>query len=221
MGDDRILRNGEQLVVCSNADMDEWEVKDKRKTVIYINNEAWRLVGKQFFAKNEVRYLLEPWPDAMREIPGRVIRYDEKYIRSRDKALKKIRLESWTYPIFYVLSPLIGLLPSPVKSRIESNFGLSARDATFASLFIELLLIIVSTPLFVLITATAADRSQDSNMVYIAILNSVLHEIVLLLILIIDLAIRYSSYLRDDRSPLGAFEWIWSWIYRKKHMIFK
>jgi hypothetical protein len=196
--------------------MDEWEVQDKRKTVVYINNEAWRLVGEQFYAKNEVRYLLEPWPDAMREIPGRVIRYGEKYVKSRDEAFKKMRLESWTYPIFYVLSPLIGLLPSPVKSQIESIFGLSARDATLASLFIELLLIFSSVALFVLITATAADQAKDPNMVYIAVLNNVLHEIVLVLILIIDLAIRYSSYLRDDRSPLGAFEWIWSWIYRKK-----
>ena len=215
VGDDSILRNGEQLVVCSKADMDEWEVREKRKTVIYINNEAWHVVGKQFYAKDEVRYLLDPCLDVTREIPGRIIRYNDEYVRARDEAEKKRRMESWTYPVFYLLTPLIGFLPSCVKAKIESNYGVSARNATLISIFIELLLFFASVGLFVLITATAADQSSG-GFIYVAVVNSLIHEIVLFLILLIDIAMRYGSYLRDDISPWGAFEWVWSWIRRKK-----
>jgi hypothetical protein len=36
VGEDRILRHGEQLVVCSKVDMDGWRVQETRKTAIII-----------------------------------------------------------------------------------------------------------------------------------------------------------------------------------------
>jgi len=144
VGEDVILRKGERLVVCSKVDMDEWEIGEIRKTAIYINDESWFIVGKQFSASGEVRYLLEPWLDAMREIPGRVIRYDEEYVRARDEAEKKKRFESRIYPILYLMSGLIGFLPSGVKAKIEAKFGVSARNTTIISIFIELLLFFLS-----------------------------------------------------------------------------
>ena len=108
IGEDRILRKGKQLVVCSKVDMGEWKVREIRKTVIYINDEAWCLVAKQFSAKEEVRYILDPWPDIASEIPGRIIRYDEEYVSARDNAVKKMRLEA-----------RIG--PTAVQNRFEKS----------------------------------------------------------------------------------------------------
>ena len=219
MGVDRILRNGEQLVVCSKADMDEWEVQEKRKTVIYINNEVWRLVGKQFYTKNEVRYLLEPWPDAMREIPGRVIRYGEKYVKSRDEALRKMMFTSRISIVLYLLTPLIGFLPSPVKTKIEADFGIPARSATFISIYIELLLFFALGALIQIFSYGGLMGQQlsehGSGIDPTFFVKNLPFSITSLLVLLSDLVLRYSSYLRDEHSPLGVFEWIWAWIYPK------
>jgi len=189
LGEDRILRKGERLSVYSKVDMDEWQVRQNRKTIICINDDVWHIVGKQFSA-NEVCYLLEPWTDLTNEIPGRIIRYDEEYVRNRDEALKKRRLKNRIGSVLYHMRFLTGFLPSGTKAGIETDFGVSARDATMISIIIELLLFFASTGLWLLISAIDV-------------------FIVFTIILFTDIIIRYGSYLRDDRSPLGLFEWVW------------
>ena len=215
VGNDRLLRKGNQLVVCSKADMDEWEVRQTRKTAIYINDEAWCLVGKEFSSKKELRYLLDPWPDIIREIPGRVIRYDEEYVRTRDEAVKKMRLESGIYPVLYIMKPLIGFLPSRVKIKIEEVSGISARNATRISIFIELLLFFSSGALLQ-ISAFGFMYGFHVSEYARKFVSFIPGFIALTLVIFIDLVIRYGSYLREEYSPLGALEWLWSWTRRKK-----
>jgi len=202
IGEDRILRKGKQLVVCSKVDMGEWKVREIRKTVIYINDEAWCLVAKQFSAKEEVRYILDPWPDIASEIPGRIIRYDEEYVSARDNAVKKMRLEARIGPFLYLMSPLIGFLPSRIKAKIEANFGVSARSATLASIIVELLLCFIWVGAFLQIFANLIMLIPGSAKLLLALIVSVL-------IVFIDLVMRYNSYLREDQSPLGMLEWVW------------
>jgi len=219
VGRDVILRKGEQLVVCSKMDMDEWEVGDMRKTAIYINDEYWFIIGKQFSSTGEVRYLLDPWHDAMREIPRRVIRYDENYVSARDEVEKARRLESSIYPILHILRGLIGFLPSGVKGKIEDKFGVSARGATIISIFIELLLFFVLC-VWLIYAFGVFYASQQGRFIYAAAVIEALYKYIpafLLppLILLIDIAMRYGSYLREEVNPLGAFEWVWAWIWRR------
>jgi hypothetical protein len=195
------VRRGEQLIVCSKVDMDDWQIQQNRKTAIYINDEAWCLVGKQYMAAKEVRYLLEPWPELQKEIPGRRIKYDEEYVKARNEARGKSKIE----PVLYHLRALIGFLPSRVKSRIEANLGIPARNATFISIIIELLLFFVSGAFLQIFTYGA--MRHPALVVYIPVF------IVLTPVIFVDLVMRYNSYLRDDASPLGAFEWV---IRRKK-----
>jgi len=189
--------------------MDEWDVRHNRKTVVYINDEAWCLVEKQFFGKKEVRYILDPWPGM--EIPGRMIRYGEEYVSNRDEALKRMRLESWLYPVLYVLKPLIGFLPSGVKAKIENVSGVSAREATMISILVEIFLFFASAIFGLVISA---DGVPAHNAIY-WMGKIVFIQIVFLLLLLIDMLARYGSYLRDEGRPLGLFEWTWSWIGRR------
>jgi hypothetical protein len=200
VGEDRILRRGEQLLVCSNVDMDEWQVRQTRKTAIYINDEAWCLVGKQYTATNKVRYLLDPWPNQAKEIPGRRIRYDEEYVRARNEAEKKRKIESGIGPILYHLRAFVGFLPSCVKTRIESHFGVPARNATFVSIIVELFLFFVLGALLQILVYGAMRAPQ--LVIFIPPL------IVLVPVLFVDMAMRYHSYLREDASPWGLFEWV-------------
>jgi hypothetical protein len=203
IGNDTIMRRGEQLIICSKVDMHDWQVQQIRKTAIYVDDEAWCLVGKQHTATKEVRYLLDFWPDLIREIPGRRIRYDEAYVRARNEAAKKRRLEVGIGPILYHLRAVIGFLPSRVKSKIETVFGIPARNATLISILIEL-------PLFFVLGAflqifVYGSMHAPNLVVFIPTF------IVLVPILFVDLIMRYHSYLREDASPLGALEWIVRW----------
>jgi hypothetical protein len=200
VGEDRIFRRGEKLLVCSKVDMDEWQVQQTRKTAIYINDEAWCLVGKQYTAAKEVRYLLDPWPNPSIEIPGRRIRYDEEYVRARNEAEKKGKIASGIGPILCHLSAFIGFLPSRVKTRIESDFGVSARNATFASIIVELFLFFVLGALLQILVYGAMRAPQ--LVIFIPPL------IVLVPVLFVDMVMRYHNYLREDASPWGLFEWV-------------
>ena len=203
IGSDTLLRKGDQLIVCSRADMDEWQIRQTRKTIIQINGEDWCLVGKQYTAAKEVRYFLDPWPDLIKEIPGRRIRYDEEYVRARNEAMNKRRLESRIGPILHYLKPLIGFLPSCVKLRIESDFGIPARNATFMSIIVELLLFFMLGAFVQIFTYGA--MQAPALVVFIPTF------IVPVPILFADLVMRYSSYLREDASPLGLLEWVGKW----------
>jgi hypothetical protein len=200
MGGDRLERRGEQLVVCSKTDMEEWQVQHTRKTLIWINDVAWRLAGKQQTSTGEVHYLLELWPEGTNEIPGRRIRYDEEYARIRDEAIRKSRLESGVGRIIYHARALIGFLPSRVKSKIELNFGVSSRNASRASILLEMLLFFASGA-YLQIFAYAAMRVPE--LVYF-----IPCFIVLTPALFVDLVMRYHSFLREDASPWGLFEWM-------------
>jgi hypothetical protein len=200
VGDDRIKRRGEQLVVCSKVDMDEWQIQQYRKTAIYINDEVWCLVGKQYMAAKEVRYLLDPWPELLKEIPGRRIRYDEEYVKARTEAERKRKIEAGVGPVLHHFKALIGFLPSRVKSRIQASFGVPARNATFISIIIELFLFFVLGAFLQIFTFGA--MRQPGLAVYIPVF------IVLVPVLFVDLVMRYNSYIREDASPLGVFEWV-------------
>jgi hypothetical protein len=200
VGDDRIMQRGEQLIVCSKVNMDEWQIQQNRKTVIFINDEAWCLVGKQYTAAKEVHYLLDPWPEHLYQIPGRRIRYDDEYVRARSEAEKRRKIEGRFGPILYHLRAITGFLPSRVKSNIEERFGVPARNSTFLSIIVELCLFFVFGA-FLQIFAFGSMR-QPGLVLHVPLL------IVLVVTTFVDLVMRYDSYLREDASPLGVFEWV-------------
>jgi hypothetical protein len=210
VGEDRVVRRGKQLVVHSNVDMEEWQIQQTRKTAIYICDEAWCLVEKQYAAANKVRYLLDPWPENSHQIPGRRIRYDEEYVRARSEAQRKRRIEEGVGPVLYHLRVFIGLLPSGIKSRIEANFGVPARNATFLSIILELMAFFMLGAMLQIFVVGA--------MLHPLLVFSIPIYIVLIISISLDLVMRYHSYARDDASPWGLFEWTVGWIFDAKNL---
>jgi len=200
VGDDRVVRKGNQLLVYSKVDMEEWQIQQTRKTAVYINDEAWCLVEKQIVGAKTVRYLLEPWSENSHQIPGRRIRYDEEYVRARNEALRKRRIEAGVRPILYHLRAVVGLLPSRLKSRIESEFGVPARNATFLSIILELIVFFVLGAILQVFVFGAMENPL--------LIFGVPLFIGLVIPVFADLTMRYHSYLRDDASPWGMFEWV-------------
>jgi|WetSurMetagenome_2_1015567.scaffolds.fasta_scaffold161630_2 hypothetical protein len=211
VGEDRIVRRGTQLLVCSKVDMEEWQIQQTRKTAIYIDDEAWCLVEKRYVAANEVRYLLDPWPENSHQIPGRRIRYDEAYVRARNETLRKKRIENGAGPVLYHLRAVVGLLPSGIKSMIEANFGVPVRNATFLSIILELMVFFMLGAMLLIFVVGA--------MLHPLLVFSVPIFIVLIVSISLDLVMRYHSYVREDASPWGLFEWVVGWIMGAKNLL--
>jgi hypothetical protein len=200
VGEDRILRHGEQLVVCSKVDMDGWRVQETRKTAIIIDDEVWCLVGKQNTDNKEIHYILEPYSDYLSQLPGRRIRYDEEYVRACKEADEKKKIEERSDTFLYPFRGLIGFLPSYRKAAIEKKFGLPARNATIASIMIEFyILVLLGFFWWVFILV--------GPVVYLAYLS--------VIVLFVDIIFRYGSYFRDDAIQYGFLEWFFLFLCRK------
>lgn len=199
-GEDRIIRQGEHLVICSKVDMDDWQIRGTRKTAILIDDEIWCLVGKQFSATNEIHYILEPYSDYLSQLPGRRIRYDEDYVRDRAEVDKKRKTEARSEPFLYPFRWFIGFLPSHRKAAIEKKYGLPARNATSGSITVEFVLCVLL-----------------GHFWWVSILFGPLVVPVYLttVILLIDIVFRYGSYFREDASPYGFLEWFFVFLHRK------
>jgi len=205
-GTDRIVPRGDKLVVYSNVDMHDWQVRRYRRPAIIVDGVTYFVAKRETGENKEIRYVLEPWPESFRDLAGRRIHYDEEYVRARDAARAQMRRRDLAYSFLLALKPFIGLMPSATKLRIEAKFGISARSATFFSLWLEICIFLA---LGVLVSALAY-----ANMYAIAASGTMVGPYLLLRLilvevaLLVDLIMRYSSYLREDPSPCGFYEWI-------------
>ena len=200
VGQDRIIRQGGRLVVCSNVDMDEWQVQGTRKTAIIIDDEVWCLVGKQYTDTNNVQYFLEPYSDYLSQLPGRRIRYDEEYVRTWEEADKKRKLEYRGDILLYPFKGIIGFLPSRLKAAIEKKFGIPAMNATLISIMIEFFIFVVF---------------GFFGWVFYIFVPPLSWVYWIVPMLFVDLIFRYDSYFREDASPLGFYEWFFRFLYRR------
>ena len=201
IGEDRILRQGENLVVCSRVEMEDWQLHGTRKTAILIDDGIWCFVGKEFMDNGEIHYILEPYSDYVSQIPGRRIRYDENYVKTRSETDMKREMEDKGDLYLYPLRSFIGFLPSRRKAAIEKKYGLPARNATFASIMMEFYLSVLLGFFWWVFVAVS------DTLCILAYLS--------VIVLIIDIIFRYGSYFRDDSSPLGFMEWLVKFLKRK------
>jgi hypothetical protein len=204
-GRDRIFRHGNRLIIIAAADMPEWEVRKNRKIAILVGTTIWWIAGKEGSGRGSVRYTLEPWDEYLNQIPGRTIRYDAEYVGQRDEDLKSRSICKRRSDALVLLKPLIGFLPSKIKVRIEDRYDISARSATFVSLFVQLLVFFglgAGVEIFAFAGLRGAIQGMDAGLAFLAC------AIPLLLVLLADMMMRYHNYLSETRSPYGFCEWI-------------
>ena len=207
-GQDRVTSRGEQLVVHSATDMPDWQVQQNRRTAIIIGDQVWCLAGKEISETGGVRYILDPWPEYVNQIPGRRIRYGAEYVESRDKEEKMKKLRSRQAAFLQPFRMFIGFLPSAVKSTIEERYGISARSSTSISIWIELALFFPAGTLATIFFFTGMHQVAETNDLGTVSIDPHIIWMLISIVLIVDVVVRYDSYWRDDRSPYGFAEWL-------------
>jgi hypothetical protein len=194
IGSDYVGREGGYLVIYASVDMADWYVREYRKTAIFFEGERYFIASKSLLGDGRIRYVLEPWPDHLLDLPSGTICYDENYVRSRDEALKQIENSEYTRLFLLPLYPLIGFLPSSLKLEIEDRYGIDAYRATVYSLWIEYLCLFVHGALLVVATFTT--------------MFNVFYLLGVIFLLLPDTLLRYDHTQKESNSPFGFYEWL-------------
>jgi hypothetical protein len=182
--------------------MPDWQARKYRRIAVVLKGSTYFIAGKETFDRRTTRYVLEPWPESHNELPGKTIQYDENYVRTRDRARWEGRRREIESFILRPLKPLIGFLPSNIKTRIDARWGISARSATFFSLWAEMfgfLAIGVANMINVYAHLRSAGILTPGQVAILLPIEG---------LLLIDLAVRYGNYLSAARAQYGIGEWI-------------
>jgi len=217
-GNDRVYRRGENLIVRSATENPYWEVREYRKIAVLIGDDVWCVSSKETVGKHSVRYTLDPWPEHLHQIAGRKFRYDAEYVRKRDEAEKQKRRRNLIAFMLLHFRLLIGFLPSCIKIYIDEEFGISARSASLASIVLEFFIFIAVGVLTFIFSIVGFYSVQFFK------INLVVVLIMSMMVLSMDLVIRYGSYLRENSMPPGFCEWAFIpllWCYKGLRSFFR
>jgi hypothetical protein len=204
VGPDRLYKTRDRLVVTSRDDMPDWSVRAYRRTQIVFDEQPYFVARRDGPADGRFTYVLEPWTEELRDLPGKVIHYDGAYVAERDSVAERQSKLEMGRLLLLPFTPLVGLLFSRTKLRVEQVFGISARRATFLSIWFELA---------VFFMLGLAAWAQTYGGLYATATGGTLEvplgaASALDIVVLIDVVMRYSSMLRDDPAPIGFLEWV-------------
>ena len=201
IGADRVTVTGDRLVVVARVAMDGWEPSRYRPALIRFDGRTWRVTGKSAGASGAMRYELAAWQPADGEVTGRTIEYTPDYVALRDHSRSLVQRRGYVVIVLRWLSPLVGFLPARTKGRFEALYGLDPVASTFHSVFLEFLIAIgsfVLASIGQMVRGLAGVSAGWNAWLFFAIG----------LVVVIDGSMRYSRILREERPPVGFFEWI-------------
>ncbi len=194
LGSDRLWREGGQLVVDTEAEMDGWEVRHYRKTRVHFDRVAYQILRQEVMQHGGVRYHLEPWPQDLADAPAHEIHYGLAYVEARDAARRVLVRRSVGGELLLPLYPLLGLLPSRWKAALQLRYGLHPRTMTAWSLRLEYVGILLDGAFLAIHAITGRFDA--------------FYLVAVLVILIPDAWMRYDSLLAEDAYPPGFYEWL-------------
>lgn len=179
------------LVIYSKRDMSDWVVREFKRPAIWFKGHKFYLRAKSAAEKPFCwRYTLWPWTAEMLEMPSYEIDYDEDYVRAREAEFKDGATMDAVHWSLMPVYPLLGFLWSGVKDWLQ-DYGFNPRSVTSASVMLEF-----GITLFLGIYVGWLGGASFFNHL-------------LLLVLAMDVVVRYDAVLGDKPRQLGFLEWCW------------
>ena len=194
---DRVVHRPGYLVVYASMGMPDWREPGFRKTMVVFRDVSYFVRSADPLGGSRWRYALEPWPAGSTELPLRVIRYGEDYIKLRDASVS--RPVGCVGLLVVLMAPLLGFVPRRVKAVLQSRFQLNPLSITRYS--------IITGWAFVLNGAYWIIRDQCGGAA-----AGVPQWVLLLgtagLILLPDLLVRTLHWWQENPQPFGLYEWL-------------
>ncbi|HEX5071218.1 MAG TPA: hypothetical protein VFV78_13465 [Vicinamibacterales bacterium] len=188
------------MVVSTPVEMPDWEMTQHRIALIHFDGKSWRVAGKTS-AGGRILYQLAPWAPADEYVIGRQIEYNAAYVAARDRHIVATRRTGHVAFLVRCASPLIGFLPARTKEQLEARYGLDPVSATFQSVFLELLVTLCSLVMVVIGIFALGMAGSTAGL-------SVKSFLALAIIAAVDGSVRYGRILREERPPVGFYEWL-------------
>ena len=201
IGSDRVLVWRDRLVIESPIDMEFWEVRTYRHTLIRFRGREWRIVRTGTGSRKTARYELEPWTPRPTELIGPTCDYGPAFVKQRARDYAESRRRTAVGMFLMLLLPLVGMLGSETKRLIEERYAIGAIAATRASLYFEVVLVLASATLLLIgVFVVGLQNPTPWPLSPLAVGALVLPP---------DLLIRYDRLIRDEQYPPGFYQWVW------------
>lgn len=203
VGSDRLVRKGAGLVVYSDADMDEWEVRRYRRIAIDFEGRRYVVSRRDSLPGGAFAYVLEPWPAGLDDDPAAAIEYSPAYVARRDAGRRANRRGTRRRGALLFLLPLVGLLPSGMKARLHDAYGINPQTATLVSLWGEYVVLLACGLLMsVFMMARAYGGGSPAGA------PSLRSLALLAVVVLVDAIFRTGSILEAVPDPPGFYEWL-------------
>ena len=208
-GSDKIKLEENNLIIVSPVDMEDWRVTQYRKLEVVFQERSYCLVSKKRRDDRRWYYELEPWPEDMGMFPGRTILYDLDYVQDRDKSRRLGRVFGGVGLFLLPLKPLLGLLWSNTKLKLNDRFGVHPLSATNQSLFLEFFLGFGGM-VFMLIMLFASSLGKQ----VVVPVHMLLYILFGVAIVTLDAIMRWGKALRGVMTQYGFYEWLFAPLFR-------
>ena len=199
IGRDIVVVQDARVVVITNVEMPDWEVRQHRAPVIRFDGRTWQVAGRTT-ADGKIRYELAPWTEVDERVMGREIEYGAAYVAARDRHVLDARRSNRVTSLLRIVSPFIGFLPARTKGRLEAAYGVDPVSTTFQSVFLEFLVAICAFALIAIGVGVLGFGGVSSGL-------NIWVTVVIGLVSAIDGSTRYSRILGEERPPPGFLEW--------------
>jgi hypothetical protein len=221
VGGDRVTISDQETVIEVRHPLPDWDVREINHVPVYVEDRKYYLVEKR---KAElpyaIRYLLKPWPEYQGTNATNFLSFDTEVLRDRDARLREDRLQELGRAFLLPFYPLLGMLWSGTQNRL-TRFGFLPHAMSGFSIF-TIFSLVFGQAVFAVIMLNTSLRTGKvmiggflraiapgdyMQLGPVAIPITVL-DISLLVMLLVDVIVRYSQYLRDDQWCGGFLEWL-------------
>jgi hypothetical protein len=221
IGPDQVTITDREVVIESRHEMPEWKVSAMNAPAIYFDDKKYFLkeIGE---AKPPYafRYVLQPWPEGKIANAKMFHTYNAEAVAERDADRHGETLNGIMWVCLLPCYPLLGLFWSRTQQRFL-RFGYVSRTITGLSIFTTFGLLLTEGSFIALLLQASA---RSGNMMIGGIIRAMvgrnylalgpvsvpvgLFDVLLVLMLVADLCIRYTCYLREDQWTGGFLEWL-------------
>lgn len=221
IGRDQVCVTDDQVVIDARHGFVDWDVREINHVPIYFEDKKFYLVEKRKaqppFA---VRYVLLAWPEDLSTCAKGFHAYDEETVAARDAHHRGGQRDDLIRAALLPLYPFLGFLWVGPQRRL-TRFGFAPHALSGASIFTGFCLLFAQGVFAVVLINTSIRSGKVMLGGFISALASghplklgpvsipvMLIDILFIVSLLADVAIRYTEYLREDEWAGGFLEWL-------------
>ena len=228
IGPDQVEIVGNQVIIDARHIFPDWQVREHSRIPIYFRDQKYFLRQKADAQKPyAIRYILERWPDDLRETSRLSLDYGEEAVAEREGAIRGGHFSDVGRAFFLLFFPVVGMLWSRTKDNL-ARFGVVSRTVTGISIMVTFGLVMLEGVFAKMMIMTSLKTghvviggllrtfsSGDYWNIGPISLRILWFDVALFILLVLDVLIRYSHYLHDNGYYPGFLEW----LFRKKRNV--